>query len=154
MQKHFQCPSILLWCNLVVLMLFCGASHAAHTTFLADHETYSRHDWAAPTWNTSLSVVGYDATRKASGSASLKLLYDTNNWGGLIISSTLTDDVASTRTSFSMRVYVEPVGAATGVPKMKLETTGAGTGEECELRLNQWSTVRLSEASLMAASPK
>ena len=141
-----------LWAALAfaVALVATGSAHAA-TTFLATHETHPGHTWAAPSWNQHLTVTGTSTEHVAAGTGALELLFDAADWGMIETTTFTLQSAQNLHAGFTLRVWTEPVGTATGAPALKLETGGAGQGDETPLNLNAWTTVRLPAANLSGA---
>jgi hypothetical protein len=131
----------------VVLALGSALTHAATL-----QESYEARGW---TYASALqvSVAGFDTAIKDQGNASLKMYFDcsdSSNWGIVYTTPDFPNESGTPQTTITLRVYLEPIGAAQGSPTFKLAVQGASemAGNDTALTSNTWITVNIPATSL------
>lgn len=135
--------------TLLAVALLASATIASAQT---KSESYESRSWQAV---LSTSVVGYDTAHADQGTKALKVLFDASaspNFGLVDSAEFPAESFSSLATGFSVRIYVEPVGGATGVPQAKLALWATDNSEmanaDIPLTANGWTTVDLPAASV------
>lgn len=134
----------------VTIAFACGVTAAPTDQILDAFET---HRWEI--WWGNATIVGMNGTHTTHGSTALQVQFQAagTDLGGVHTFEQLLRENGSTASSgFSVDVYCEPVGGATGAPGIKIELEGDGNGNlsgtDTQLTTGAWTTVVLPASNM------